>query len=128
MNFRSLSNEQLDQNLRALQHEAEQPGDFDRLLQELQVHQIELEMHNRALRETQSELERSVQRYSDLYDNLPLPYITVTPSGQILVANRAATEWLCRDQRPLVGSFLGKFLDPYDAGRLAAHLENCVAT
>jgi PAS domain S-box-containing protein len=128
MNLRSLSKEQLDENLRALQRGEGGARNVDELqaaVQELQVHQIELEMHNRALRETQAELEDSVRRYSDLYDNLPIAYVTVTPSGEILAANRAAMEWLRLDSRSLVGSYLGRFADPYDAGRLAAHLETC---
>jgi PAS domain S-box-containing protein len=130
LNLSSLSKEELDQNLRALREGSAQPAaDSDRLqqtVQELEVHRIELEMQNRALQETQTELEQSVQRYADLYDHLPLAYVTVTPNGQIVGANRAACEWLHRDCRALVGNFLARFLDPYDGGRLAAHLENCV--
>lgn len=129
MNLASLSNEQLGQNLRALQEHPESSGEVDRLqqaVQGLQVHRIELEMQNRALQETQSELEQAIQRYSDLYDHLPVAYVTVRPTGQIVSANRAALECFGAERRGLVGGFLGRFLDPYDAGRFAAHLEGCV--
>jgi PAS domain S-box-containing protein len=128
MKLDALSNEQLDRNLRELQRTTGENGEADRLqqvVQELQVHQIELEMHNRALRETQAELEASIQRYSDLYDNLPIAYVTVTAAGEILAANSAAIDWLHRSQRALIGAYFGTFFDSYDAGRLAAHLENC---
>src|SRR5437762_966973 len=128
----SLSKEQLDQRLQALQQQATRHATetdaLEAAVQELHVHRIELEMQNRALRETQSELEQAVQRYADLYDNLPLGYVTVTASGEIVSANRAATEWLRSDSRPLIGRSLGKFFDSYDAGRFAAHLEICVQT
>ena len=126
----AFSKEQLEANLRELQkpdRDPPPPGDFQASLEELQVHRIELEMQNRALREMQSELEQSLQRYADLYDNLPLPYVTITPTGQITGANRAALEWLHTDRRGLTGAYLSKFLDPYDAGRFAAHLEMCLA-
>jgi PAS domain S-box-containing protein len=128
MNLGSLSNEQLDRNLRELKG-AEHPGESDRLqqlAQELRVHEIELEMHHRALRETQAQLELSVRRFTDLYDNLPLPYVTLTETGLIVAANRAAQEWLGSEKPGLVGRNLGSFADAYDAGRLAAHLEDCL--
>jgi ribosomal protein S13 len=39
-----------------------------RILQELRVHQIELEMQNEELRRTQVELSAAKARYFDLYD------------------------------------------------------------
>jgi signal transduction histidine kinase len=130
-NLSSLSKEQLEQNLRELhRHENGRvvADETQVALQSLQVHEIELEMQNRALREMQSELEHSVQRYADLYDNLPLAYVTVTAQGQVRGANRAACEWLKRDKRGLIGAFLGSFMDAYDAGRFSVHLESCVRT
>jgi PAS domain S-box-containing protein len=127
--FTNLTNEELDRNLRALQEKTDHCPELDRLqeaLQELQVHQIELEMHNRALRDTQVELEHSIQRYADLYDNLPIAYLTMDASGVIAAANRAAHEWLRPDARGLTGQYFGKYLDAYDAGRVSAHLEYCV--
>jgi PAS domain S-box-containing protein len=98
------------------------------LVHELQVHRVELEMQNRTLQEAQAELEHSIQRYADLYDHLPVGYVTVTKDGQIRQANLAAAELFQRERTHLAGVFLGKHLDAYDAGRLAGHLESCVRT
>jgi PAS domain S-box-containing protein len=129
MDLRSLSAEQLAQNLRELQQPGANASEASNRLQEavheLQVHQVELEMQNRALRETQAELELSTQRYSDLFDHLPVGYITVTVEGQILQANLAASEILHRERAKLPGTFLRSYLDAYDSGRVAAHLESC---
>lgn len=105
------------------------PPTVDRLqetLHELQVHCVELEMRNRTLQETQAELEHSIQRYADLYDHFPVGYVTISPAGQILQANLAAAELLQHERPQLSGIDLATFLEPYDAGRLAGHLDSCV--
>jgi signal transduction histidine kinase len=131
MDLTTLSKEQLAEAIRSLQDGPDNgaAGVLDELrttVQELQVHRCELEMQNRTLREMQIEIEHSLQRYADLYDHLPLAYLTVATDGRIMAANRAAEEWLQRDIGGLIGSFIGRFFDAYDAGRLAAHLEMCV--
>jgi signal transduction histidine kinase len=95
------------------------------MLEELTQYRVQLESQNRILQETQAELERSVRRYADLYDHLPLAYLTATVEGRIVQANLAASERLQRERPRLIGSQLQNFLDAYDAGRVTAHLENC---
>jgi PAS domain S-box-containing protein len=129
MDVRELSDQQLQETLRALQRPEESAGAAGRLqeiVQELQVHRIELEMQNRSLQEMQVELEHSIQRYTDLYDNLPLGYLTVSSEGRILQANLSAAEMLRVPREKLPGTFVRSFLDSYEAGRFAGHLETCV--
>ena len=133
MDLSSLSNEELTRNLQSLQrtavHSAGAAADnMEDLLQELQVHRVELEMQNRALRETKEEIESVVQRYCDLYDHLPIGYVTLTPKGRIVQANLTAAGWLRRDRTELIGGYLSWFLGAFDAGRFAGHLDACVQT
>lgn len=68
--------------------------DIQKLVHELSTYQIELELQNEDLRNTQQELEKSRQRYADLYDFAPVGYITVSTKGLILEANLTAGSML----------------------------------
>lgn len=58
-----------------------------RLVHELQVHQIELEMQNEELRNAQIEIEEAWRKYIDLYDFSPLGYFTFDREGLIIEVN-----------------------------------------
>ncbi len=64
------------------------------MLHELQVHQVELEMQNEELRQTQAKLDAARARYFDLYDLAPVGYFTVSEQGQILEVNFTAASLL----------------------------------
>jgi PAS domain S-box-containing protein len=66
------------------------PVDIRQLIEDLQVHQIELEMQNEELRRLQQNLEKARDKYSDLYDFSPVSYFTMNEKGIILEANLTA--------------------------------------
>jgi PAS domain S-box-containing protein len=68
--------------------------DVRRVLHELHVHQIELEMQNEELCRVQAELETSRARYFDLYDLAPVGYFTLSEKGLIQEANLAGVALL----------------------------------
>jgi len=51
-------------------------ADTQRLLHELQVHQIELEMQNAELQDARDEVEAGLEKYTDLYDFAPVGYFS----------------------------------------------------
>jgi PAS domain-containing protein len=57
-----------------------------KMLHELQVHQIELEMQNEELRRAQEELEISRTKHFELFDLAPVGYLTLNEKGLILEA------------------------------------------
>jgi len=73
----------------------------DKLLHELQVHQIELEMQNEALRQSQLELEKSRDRYKDFYDFSPVGYITLSDKGLISEINLTGAAMLGKERATL---------------------------
>ena len=79
-------------------------------LHELQVHQIELEMQNEELRQTQLQLEAMRARYFDLYDLAPISYCTVNEAGLIVEANLAAAELLGEVRSRLVGQRISSYI------------------
>ena len=74
----------------------EQPtsAEAKRLLHELQVHQIELEMQNTELCQSQLDLEAIRDRYYDLYDLAPVGFLTLNEEQIILDANITAATLL----------------------------------
>jgi PAS domain S-box-containing protein len=90
------------------------PEDTRRLIHELRVHQIELELQNEELRRTQESLEVSRSRYFDLYDLAPVSYLTLSEEGTILEVNLTGSRLLDVARDALVGRPLNLFILPED--------------
>lgn len=99
-------------NLQDLPHEA-----MLKVVHELQVHQIELEMQNEELRHTQAELDSARARYFDLYDMAPVGYCTVCENGLILEANFTAAALLDLVRSDLVNKHVSDLILKSDQDR-----------
>jgi PAS domain S-box-containing protein len=64
------------------------------VMQELQTHQIELEMQNEELKQSHLDLEESREKYSDLYNFAPVGYITLNEKGVITMSNITSNQLL----------------------------------
>lgn len=73
-----------------------------RIIFELQTHQIELEIQNEELRQSQVELEISRKRYFDFYDLAPVGYCTVSEKGLILETNLTVANFVDRAREALL--------------------------
>lgn len=85
-------------------------ADTRRLLHELQVHQIELEMQNAELRQARDELEVALENYTDLYDFAPSGYFTLAATGAILQANLTGAKLVGIERSRLIGQSFGQLV------------------
>ncbi|MEM6790890.1 MAG: ATP-binding protein [Myxococcota bacterium] len=76
------------------QQELHPSSDPRELLEELQIHQIELEMQRDELRRTHHDLERSRDAYAELFDHAPIPFLSLDAAWRIEAYNEAASELL----------------------------------
>ena len=99
-------------------------ADVKKLLHELQVHQIELEMQNEELLLAYEKAETALKKYTMLYDFSPMGYFTLEKDGTIIELNFSGAEMLgdkrfllmnsnfklfvAEDSRPVFNNFLKK--------------------
>jgi PAS domain S-box-containing protein len=85
-------------------------SEMQKVIHELQVHQIELEMQNEDLRHSQSQLALSRDAYAELYDFAPVGYMTLDRNGAIQEANHSAAALLGVGRGALTGRKLSDFV------------------
>ena len=102
--------------------------DVKGLVEDLNIHQIELEMQNDELRKIQRELEAARDRYSDLYDFAPIGYLTVSDKGFILEANLTIAAMLWMERVHLIGKPLSSFLIKDDQDKYYHYLKHLLTS
>ena len=95
----------MTENLEAMSLE-----EIRRILHELHVHQIELEMQNDHLQRAHVEIDAARERYHDLYDLAPIGYFTLSEHGLFLEANLAAFTMLGVNRGTLIKQRISMFI------------------
>ena len=93
-----LKDKQSDTNSTNSEHDAQ------KLLHELQVHQIELEMQNEELHQANDTAETALKKYTMLYDLAPMGYFTLQSDGTITELNFTGAEMLGDRRFSLINS------------------------
>ncbi len=102
--------------------------DPDRLLADLQLHKIELEIQNRDLIETQQELEIIRDQYAELYDFAPVGYLSLTKDGIISNLNLSAAAMFGKERSRLLDKPLTMFLATGMSYQLFDHLRQAFSS
>ena len=129
--LKNMSQQELLQQFRLLQAEIDTPINVDRddqLAHELQVHQIELEMQNRELREAQQELETTRDLYADLYDFSPVSYVTFDNKGVIKAINLTGAAMLDQLRANIIDRPFLKWIAVTDVNVFFQHLRKTLET
>jgi len=123
-----------EKQMRALKRNpAETPGpspaaaDPARLLHELQVNRIELEMQNAELAETRDRLESALEKYTDLYDFAPVGYFSLTEESLILDVNLTGALLLGAERSRLISRHLKDFVVRPERSDFTTFLEKTFA-
>ena len=101
-------NETLEQRV------AERTEELQRAHHALQVHQIELELQNKELRQVEGDLGVIRERYFSLYDLAPMGYLALDEHGGIMDANLAAAAMLAVVRNELFKKKFTLFILPDD--------------
>ena len=102
--------------------------DTRKLIHELRVHQIELEMQNEDLRNAQLELAESRDRYSDLYDFAPVGYFALDEKNLIVEANLAGADLLGFERASLTKKRFSQFVAPGSQDAFTFHWKQVLET
>jgi PAS domain S-box-containing protein len=86
--------------------------DIKKLFQELQVHQLELEMQNDELRRANEELEVERLRFSGIYDLAPVGYFIMDMTGKVEDVNITGATLLGRQKSKIINFRLQNFIVP----------------
>lgn len=97
-------------------------SDAQKLLQELQIRNIELEMQNKELRHAETIAHAALQRYTDLYDSAPVGYFTLDYDGLIHMTNPAGAAMLAPGRSMPIGQRIGSFVSAESLPALEAFL------
>lgn len=98
--------------LRERQNPQGTAADPQRLVHELQVHQVELEMQNTELQEARDRMEALLEKYTDLYDFAPVGYFSLDDQGRILEVNLTGAAMLGVERSRLINRRFQQFVVP----------------
>ncbi|MGB8427656.1 MAG: ATP-binding protein [Desulfobacterales bacterium] len=97
--------------------------DLMRLVHEVEVQHVELEIQNEELRRATKELEASRNEFAELYETAPVAFVTLSAKGIVEQANAAAARLWCDLNGLLVGRSFSSLIVREDQAVYFSHLK-----
>lgn len=97
-----------------------------KLIHELQIHEVELELQNQELLESRKETEKAKEKYTTLFDFAPLSYLIFDKNGVIKSCNLATIELLKKERKILINKPFIVFLRAKDIDEFFNHIQRCI--
>ncbi|MFP4449070.1 MAG: PAS domain-containing protein, partial [Bacteroidales bacterium] len=97
---------------------------LESLIEELSIHQIELEQQNEELRRTHNELEISRNKYSELFNDAPNGYFIIRKDYKILNVNTTGAEMIGMPANELSGKPFTQYIHFNSQDTFYFHLKN----
>ncbi|MGN6640244.1 MAG: PAS domain-containing sensor histidine kinase [Mucilaginibacter sp.] len=104
-----------------------EPDNAERVFQELQIHQLELEMQNDELNLAAFELEHERTKFSSLFELAPIGYLVLNRKGTITDVNQTGSRLFGLRKELLIHKALGGFVFADDAPRFNSFFKKIVA-
>ncbi|MEQ8546816.1 MAG: ATP-binding protein [Cyclobacteriaceae bacterium] len=99
-------------------------SDAIKLLHELEVYEIELELNNEELLLARNESEALAKKYTALYDFAPTGYLTINDQGVIVELNFSASKLLGKERGLIVGTDLTQYISSTDSRKYNDFFKN----
>ena len=80
------------------------------LLEEIEIHQIELELQNEHLNTARAQVEQALNQSNELYDFAPVGSVLINADGDITKLNLAAAQLLSSERARLLGCRFGLYV------------------
>ncbi len=97
-----------------------------RIVHQLAVHQIELDLQQQELRQARERLAESLARYIDLYDFAPAGYLTLDSGGVVVQANLTGSELLGVERARVIGLRFADKVAVADRGMIERFIERAL--
>jgi PAS domain S-box-containing protein len=98
--------------------------EIPKLIEELNIHQIELELQNDELLKTNEHIAFERELYLDLYNQAPIPYLTLNRNGNIIKLNKYASDMLGIDAHKLNFNSFFPYVHEDSKFKFSLHFKN----
>lgn len=113
---------------RSLHHPDEYIENIEKLLEELSIHQIELELQQQEQEKSNQALEQTRKRYHQLYEDAPVGYFTLTENSLIVEVNHMGSQLTGYPKERLINSPLISLIAQDSRLTFVTHIKRAFAT